>query len=148
MYIMLKCLVDTNVLLIGALDLTEDRDSDESRVIQLLVDGKIRPIMTIQLLNEYHEAAKRLMDKDFASWLRYLILDVSKPIFISDDVCKELEPKFSGLIPKEDLRYFVSCVVAEADFLISNNREFLKKSKNSYFKCLTPKEFMINIKFK
>ena len=145
---MLKCLIDTNVLLIGVLDLTEGRNSDESRVIQLLVDCKIRPIMTIQLLNEYHEAAKRLMDKDFASWLRYLILDVSKPIFISDDICKELEPKFSGLIPKEDLRHFVSCVVAEADFLISNNREFLKKSKNNYFKCLTPKEFLSKTKLK
>ena len=145
---MLKCLVDTNIFLVGALDLTQNKDSAESKIIQLLVDGKIRPIMTIQLLNEYHEAAKRLMDKDFASWLRYLVLDVSKPIFVSDEICKELEPKFSGLIPAEDLRYFISCVVAEADFLISNNREFLKKSKNNYFKCLTPEEFLSKTKLK
>ena len=145
---MLKCLVDTNIFLVGALDLTQNKDSAESKIIQLLVDGKIRPIMTIQLLNEYHEAAKRLMDKDFASWLRYLVLDVSKPIFVSDEICKELEPKFSGLIPAEDLRHFISCVVAEADFLISNNREFLKKSKNNYFKCLTPEEFLSKTKLK
>ena len=111
-------------------------------MIKLALENKIRPIITIKLLTEYHEAAKRLMDKDFASWLRYLIVDVSKPVFVSDDLCKELEPKFFGLIPKEDLRHFVSCVVSEADYLISNNREFLKKSKNSYFDCLTPKEFL------
>lgn len=147
MSIMLKCLIDTNILLAGALDLSESINSDEAKIIQLLVNGKIRPIITMQLLNEYHEAAKRLMDKDFASWLRYLILEVSKPIFVPDDLCKELEPKFSGLIPKEDLRHFVSCVVAEADYLVSNNREFLKKSENSYFECLTPKEFLRKVKF-
>ena len=130
---MLKCLIDTNILLTGALDLALDTASDEAQIIKMLIDGKIRPIITLQLLNEYHEAAKRLMDKDFASWLRYLIVDVSKPIFVSDDICKELEPKFNGLIPKEDLRHFVSCVIAEADYLVSNNREFLKKSKNNYF---------------
>ena len=144
---MLKCLIDTNILLTGALDLALDTASDEAHVIKLLIDGKIRPIITIHLLNEYHEVAKRLMDKDFASWLRYLIVDVSKPIFISDDICKELEPKFNGIIPKEDLRHFVSCVIAEADYLVSNNREFLKKSKNNYFECLTPKEFLRKVKF-
>ena len=144
---MLKCLIDTNIILTGALDLALDTASDEAQVIKLLIDGKIRPIITMQLLNEYHEAAKRLMDKDFASWLRYLIMDVSKPIFISDDICKELEPKFNGIIPKEDLRHFVSCVIAEADYLVSNNREFLKKSKNNYFECLTPKEFLRKVKF-
>ena len=142
MSIMLKCLIDTNVFLVGASDLAEDKSSDEAKIIKLVVEGRIRPIITLQLLNEYHEAAKRLIDKDFASWLRYLIVDVSKPIFVSDEVCKELESKFAGIIPKEDLRHFVSCIVAEGDYLISNNREFLKKSKNSYFGCLTPKEFL------
>lgn len=144
---MLKCLIDTNILLIGALDLAEDKSSDEAKIIKLTIDGKIRPIITLQLLNEYHEAAKRLMDKDFAGWLRYLIVDVSKPTFVPDDVCKELETKFDGLIPKEDLRHFVSCVIAEADYLISNNRDFLKSSKNNYFECLTPKEFLKKVRF-
>src|SRR3989344_5093786 len=148
MFIMLKCLIDTNILLIGASDVDENEDSDEAKIIKLLIEGKIRPIVTIQLLNEYHEAAKRLMDKDFAGWLRYLIVDVSKPIFIPDDVCKELEPKFASLIPKEDLRHFVCCVVAEADYLISNNGEFLKKSKNDIFRCVTPKEFLSKEEFK
>lgn len=139
---MLKCLIDTNIILIGALDLADENISDEAKIIKLMVDSKIRPIMTLQLLNEYHEAAKRFMDKDFAGWIRYLIVDVSKPIFVPDDICKEIEPKFINLIPKEDLRHFVSCVIAEADYLISNNRDFLKKAKNNYFKCLTPKEFL------
>lgn len=147
MSIMIKCLIDTNVILSGALDLADDTASDEAKIIKLMVDSKIRPIITLQLLNEYHEAAKRLVDKDFASWLRYLILDVSKPIFVQDDICKELEPKFASLIPEEDLRHFVSCVIAEADYLISNNREFLKSSKNNYFECTTPKEFLRKAKF-
>ena len=142
-----KCLIDTNVLLIGAADLAEDKNSEEAKIIKLIIDGKITPIMTLQLLNECHEAAKRLMDKDFASWLRYLIVEVSKQIFVPDDICKELEPKFNGLIPKEDLRHFVSCVIVDADYLISNNREFLKKSRNDYFECLTPKEYLKKTKF-
>ena len=144
---MLKCLIDTNVILIGALDLANDSLSNEAKIIKLVIDGKIRPIMTLGLLNEYHEAAKRLIDKDFASWLRYLIVGVAKPIFISDEICKELEPKFANIIPKEDVRHFVSCILAEADYLISNNRDFLKKSKNNYFFSLTPEEFLKRQKF-
>jgi len=145
---MLKCLIDTNILLIGALDLSKKINSYEAKIMNLVIDGKIRPLITLQLLNEYHIAAKRFMDKDFASWIRYLIIDVSKPIYVPDDICEELELNFKGLIPKEDLRHFVSCVIAEADYLISNNKEFLKKSKNNNFECVTPKEFLMKTKLK
>ena len=145
---MLKCLIDTNIILIGALDLDENKDSDEAKIIKLLTEGKIRPIITLQLLNECHMADKRLVDRDFASWLRYLIIDFSKPIFVSDELCQELESKFAEVIPQEDLRHFVSCIIAEADYLVSNNREFLKKFKNNYFECLTPKDFLKKARLK
>ena len=143
-----RCLTDTNVFLVGALDLRDDKSSEESKIVTLVIERKIRPVLSLRLLSEYHESAKRVVGKDFAGWLRHLILDVSKPVFVSDELCKEIEPKFSGLIPKEDLRHFVSCVVAEAYYLISNNREFLKKAKNNYFECVTPKEFLKKAKFK
>lgn len=141
-----RCLIDTNVFLLGSLDLGDNKSSEEAKIVNLLIERKIRPVLSLRLLSEYHEAAKRVMGKDFAGWLRHLILDVSKPVFVSDELCKEIEPKFSGLIPQEDLRHFVSCIIAEADYLISNNREFLKKSKNNYFECLTPKEFLKEFK--
>lgn len=143
-----RCLIDTNVFLVGALDLSDDKSSEEAKIVSLVIERKIRPVLSLRLLSEYHESAKRVVGKDFAGWLRHLILDVSKPVLVPDELCKEIEPKFSGLIPKEDLRHFVSCIVAEADYLISNNREFLKKAKNSYFQCLTPKEFLTKTKFK
>ncbi|MBS3095807.1 PIN domain-containing protein [Candidatus Woesearchaeota archaeon] len=143
-----RCLIDTNVFLVGALDLRGDKSSEEAKIVSLAIERKIIPVLSLRLLSEYHESAKRVVGKDFAGWLRHLILDVSKPVFVSDELCKEIEPKFSGLIPKEDLRHFVSCIVAEADYLISNNREFLKKAKNSYFECLTPKEFLNKAKLK
>ena len=143
-----RCLIDTNVFLVGALDLRGDKSSEEAKIVSLAIERKIIPVLSLRLLSEYHESAKRVVGKDFAGWLRHLILDVSKPVFGSDELCKEIEPKFSGLIPKEDLRHFVSCIVAEADYLISNNREFLKKAKNSYFECLTPKEFLNKAKLK
>ena len=141
-----RCLIDTNVFLLGALDLRDDKSSEEAEIVTLLIEHKIRPILSLRLLSEYHEAAKRVVGKDFAGWLRYLILDVSMPVFAPDELCEEIEPKFSGLIPKEDLRHFVSCIIAEADYLISNNREFLKKSKNNHFNCLTPKEFLRKVR--
>ena len=141
-----RCLIDTNVFLLGSLDLWDNKSSEEAEVVSLVIERKIRPIVSLRLLNEYHESAKRVMGKDFAGWLRHLVLDVSKPVFVSDELCKEIEPKFTGLISAEDLRHFVSCIIAEANCLISNNREFLKKSKNNYFECLTPKEFLKEFK--
>lgn len=142
-----KCLIDTNIFLAGALDLADNKSSGEAKIVSLVIEQAIRPILSLRLLEEYHEAAKRTVGKDFAGWLRHLILDVSKPIFVSEDLCSEIEPKFFESIPKEGLRHFVSCVIAEADYLISNNREFLKKSRNNAFKCLTPKEFLRIKKF-
>lgn len=142
---MMRVLVDTNVFVKGALDSEEERDSPERKIIELLLEGQVTIICTSQLLEEYCRVARRIVHKDFSSWLRHLILTAIKVIFITDSECGVLRDKFRKTVPEEDLDHFVACVVGRADYLISKNREFLKQAKNNSFKCVTPEEFLKGI---
>ncbi|MDI6639410.1 MAG: PIN domain-containing protein [Methanocellales archaeon] len=137
-----RALIDTNVVVKAAIDISKGSMSPERKVMESVIKNEIKPVITITLLEEYCRIAKELVDKDFAGWLRNLIVTGMKPVFISDEICEELKPKFEGKLPKEDLIHFLTCIAANANYLITNNREFLMKAKNPIFKCLTPREFL------
>ena len=61
-----RCLIDTNVFLVGALDLRGDKSSEEAKIVSLAIERKIIPVLSLRLLSEYHESAKRVVGKDFA----------------------------------------------------------------------------------
>jgi len=142
----LRVLVDTNVLIKGMLDIHKQNESEEKEIINLLLTNKITPLVTATLLEEYMEVAKRMINKDFASKIRYLIVDVFKTAFISEEACEIFEPQFKGKIPDEDLLHFLTCIVGGADYLVSENREFLAMAENKGFKCVTPNKFLKEIK--
>ncbi len=93
-------------------------------------------------MEEYSRVAKRVENKEFGSWLRYLVLSAMDSYFVNVDECEEVARRFEGKIPREDLLHFVACVVGDCDYLISMNREFLKQAQNKGFECVTPKEFL------
>lgn len=138
----MRVLVDTNVFVKAAIDFAQEKHSDERTIIELLVEKKLEIIYTVPLLEEYSRVAKKLENKEFSSWLRYLLLSTMNPYFVDLYECQELIKRFEAKVPKEDLLHFVACVVGNADFLISMNREFLKKAENKGFSCLTPQEFL------
>ena len=103
-------------------------------------------IYTINLLEEYCRVARRIEGKEFSSWLRYIIISGMKNSFVSLDGSEELFLKFKDKIPKEDLIHFLACIIGRVEYLISKNREFIKKAENKSFKCVTPEEFIKSIK--
>ncbi len=138
----MRVLVDTNVFVIAAIDFATEQHSDEKVIIEHLLDRKMEIIYTVPMLEEYSRVAKRLEDKEFGSWLRYLVISAMESYFVNVDECQEIAKRFEGKIPREDLLHFVACVVGNADYLVSMNREFLKKAENKGFQCVTPKEFL------
>ena len=143
----MRVLVDTNVLVKAAIDFATEQNSNEQRIIELLLDWKMEIIYTVPILEEYSRVAKRLENKEFGSWLRYLVISAMDSYFVNVDECKELVRRFETKVPREDLLHFVACIVGNADYLISLNREFLKKAENKGFHCVTPKEFLNQVKF-
>ena len=141
----MRVLVDTNVLIIGALDLAINKDSPEKKILELLVERKLKLVYSSKLLEEYCRIALKLKDKQFSSWIRYLIITLDSN-FVSDNEIEQIKDNFKDKLPKEDLVHFLACVLGGVDYLISNNREFLKKAQNNSFSCMLPSQFLEELK--
>jgi len=139
----IRALIDTNILLIGSVDLEKSVDSPEAMAIKKLLAREIKMVTSLKQLEEIHVVARRVLGKSFAGWLRYLLLTELKPIIIREEAYSPVEAQFRGKIPEEDSTHFAVAVAGKAQFLVSENREFLKKaSKCRTVKCVSAQEFL------
>lgn len=143
----IRALIDTNVLLIGSVDLEKRIDSPEAMAIKKLLTKEISMVTSLKQLEEIHVVAKRVLGKSFAGWLRYLLLTELKPTIIQEEAYSPVEAQFRGKIPEEDSTHFAVAIVGKAHFLVSENREVLKKaSKCGTVKCVSTQEFLKELK--
>ena len=132
-------LIDTNVIVKGAIDLAGNLESPEARIWSAFLQCRLKAAFSDGLFSEVLTVARRLMGKDFASKLRSQVL--GKAEVISKE---ELIPYISRLsreIPKEDLAHAALATAVEVKYVVSNNREFLRSMKGK-FRCMTPKSFV------
>ena len=143
----MRVLIDTNVYVIAALDLARNFESSEVKVIKAAINRKFRVVITKEIQEQILRVAKRVGGKDFASRLVALIWSEIKPIFIPQTYYKTLMRIYEDKIPRKDLAIFTAALVADVDYLISENRELLKKSAEvqDIFDCLTSEEFIDKI---
>ncbi len=143
----MRVLIDTNVYVIAALDLARNFESAEVKVIKAAINQKFRVVITKEIQEQILRVAKRVGGKDFASRLVALIWSEIKPIFIPQTYYKTLMRIYEDKIPRKDLAIFTAALVADVDYLISENRELLKKSAEvqDIFDCLTSEEFIDKI---
>lgn len=134
-------LIDTNVIIEGAINLTTNVGSPEARIWSAFLRGRLKVAFSDVLLFEVVTVARRLIGKDFASKLRAQILDKTEVLSKG-----ELSPYISQLseVPKEDIAHAALAAAVKAKYIISNNREFLR-SLEGKFRCVTPKSFVETI---
>lgn len=138
----MKVLLDTNVYIVAALDLARGFESAEVKIIKAAVNRKFRVVITKELQEQILRVAKRVGSKDWASKLIALIWAEIKPAFIPQTYYKDLMKIYEDIIPRKDLAIFAAALAADVDFLISENRNFIKAAKaQGIFRCLTPEEF-------
>lgn len=131
-------LIDTNVIIEGAIHLANDVDSPEARIWHGFLRSTLKAAFSDILLLEVTTVSRRLMGKDFASKLRAQVLD--RVEIISEEKIYPHVSQLSGKVPKEDVAHAALATAVEAEYIISNNREFLRSLKGK-FKCVTPKSF-------
>ena len=132
-------LIDTNVIIEGAIHLAHNVDSPEARIWWAFLQGKLQAAFSEVLLSEAVTVARRLMGKDFASKLRsQVIAKVRLTPLVELSSCL---PQLSGKVPKEDVAHAALAIAVEAKYIISNNREFLRSMKGK-FGCVTPDAFV------
>lgn len=134
-------LIDTNVIIGGAIDLVNNVDSPEARIWSAFLRGKLKAAFSEVLMSEAITVSRRLMGKDFSSKLRSQILARVELVPNADLV--PYISRFSRTVPREDLVHAALATAAEVEYVISNNRKFLRSLRGKFkFKCMTPKSFV------
>ena len=115
----------------------------EAKIINDAINRKFIIILSSELLEQIKRVAERLRNKDYGSYLASVIWGSCDIKFASDAECMKLKEKFGGKLPRKDLGIFAAAVACDVDYLISNNRKFIKQASEQHkFKCVTPHEFL------
>lgn len=134
-----RVVLDTNIFIFGYSDLPEVQV--EKQILQRL-SGNPRFILLLsaELEDQILRVAKRVQHKDWAGLLRFLIWWVSLPPF---DALAQTHRQAMETIPRKDRLIFLTALLGNADYLVSNNHAFVKTvaERQGLFKCVTPEVF-------
>lgn len=137
--------LDTNIYILGALDLA----SDENKILSLLIndgnsDRQTRVIFSQELIDQILRVGKRLQNKDWSSGLltrlwQQLQVDF---IFVEDQDIQAIAD--AGVIPREDAGIYLTAKQGKAQCFVSRNYKLIRAlvEQTEEFECLTPIEFL------
>ena len=137
--------LDTNIYILGALDLA----SDENKILSLLIndgnsDQQTRVIFSQELIDQILRVGKRLQNKDWSSGLltrlwQQLQVDF---IFVEDQDIQAIAD--AGVIPREDAGIYLTAKQGKAQCFVSRNYKLIRAivEQTEEFECLTPIEFL------
>ena len=137
--------LDTNIYILGTLDL----DSDESKILSLLVndenkDQQTSVIFSQELIDQILRVGKRLQNKDWSSGLLTRLwqqLPVNF-IFLEDQDIQAIVD--AGIIPREDAGVYLTAKQGKAQCFVSRNYKLIRAliEQTEEFECFTPSEFL------
>ena len=125
----MRVVIDTNILVGGA----DDESSYAFKIIKEVIDGRLEAFATHQTMSENRQMLRKLVkDRTYRETLEEFFrnLKIVKP-FKRLDVVSD----------PEDNKLFESAAAANADYLISNDREVLDIGEFRKASVVTPSEF-------
>lgn len=138
-----RAVLDTNIFVDGFADTRRGINSAEASVLKYLVRKEIVLVFSDVLEEQILRVAKRIVNKDYSGLLRYFIWESFNIDYLSVQKQSEVIEKYED-IPGKDLLIFLTALCGNADYLVSNNRKFIREAVNKgEFKCLTPEGFIL-----
>ena len=136
-----RLLLDTNVFIIGYLDL----DSPEAKLLEGIASLDIILIFSNDLEEQIRRVGRRLLNKDwvgqilFRIWHDYQIEYIQITPVELDHLDKVAD------IPREDVGIYLTAIRGQAQCFISANRQLLKdaSAKQNLFECLRAEDFLV-----
>lgn len=138
----LRVLLDTNVFIIGFLEL----DSPEGLLLQRLVETSgVILIFSNDLEEQIRRVGKRLKNKD---WVGQLLNRIWRDyhleyVYITPEEMFEVEAITD--IPREDIGIYLTALRGQADYFVSANHQLLQEAaaKQKKFICLDAERFIV-----
>lgn len=139
---MIRAVLDTNQFIFGL------RDEKEFCADIVKLSGiKFTALASTTILEEVFERLKELEGKDFASLAIHIIKNLGIEVIDDKLVPKEIIQKYKNKGAKDaDSVIAAFTEFVNADFLVTENRHFLKEIKINEFKTIKAEDFMKVIK--
>jgi len=134
---MLKIVPDTNVLVSAFIT-----EGNESKLFGLAREGKIKLIISSEILDEFNDVIKR----DKFGLTQEEIVDFNTQLIINVDI---VHPKIKLKVVKDDPsdNKILECAVeGKADYLVSGDKHLLRIKKFRGIRIVNAKEFLEKIK--
>lgn len=138
----MKAVLDTNIFIKAFLDLEKDLETPETGIFNNLKDKKFDLILSSELEEQVLKVVKKVKDKDFVGLFRFMLWTDFQIEFTELKNKEELKKNYKE-IPRKDLDIFLTAVEGNADFLVTNDREFKQEAKKieTNFQVLSGKNF-------
>ena len=138
----MKVIIDTNVLFSGLFW----RDSNEGRLLNLILENKIQPVCCNLLLNEYFWAFKKFLNKISKKYIfDKNILEKTLNGFLNYFEFYEVNPMSFKIVkadPKDDM-LFHCAIQLNVKYIITGDKEVLNVKEFKGVEPITAKDFLI-----
>jgi predicted nucleic acid-binding protein len=137
-----RVLLDTNVFIIGFLDL----NSPEAQLLQRIAGSPdIVLIFSNDLEEQIRRVGRRLKDKDWVGQLLSRIWQDYRLEYIYITTEELVDVEVISDIPNEDIGIYLTALRGQADYFISANRQLLQEAaaKQNKFECLDAETFIL-----
>ena len=137
----LRVLLDTNVFIIGLLEL----DSPEGELLHKLAETpNVILIFSNDLEEQIRRVGKRLKNKDWVGQLLNRIWRHYHVEYVHITLKEMSEVEAIADIPREDIGIYLTALRGQTDYFVSANRELLQEAaaKQNKFVCMTAENFI------
>ena len=140
----MRVVLDTNVFIIGFIDLAENVPSPETIILRDFFQKEKTVVMSAALEEQILRVVLRVKDKDFAGLVRHMLWSDFRIDFVDTAQQPRIAKTFAAKIPRTDLDIFLAAFIGAADCLVSNDGEFIASAARcqNRFACMNPAEFV------
>ncbi|MCL4384997.1 MAG: putative toxin-antitoxin system toxin component, PIN family [Cyanobacteria bacterium] len=111
--------------------------SDSSKILNLILSGKIKLAYDFRILNEYEEVLRRKKFNFEPKPIEDIINQIKE-----EGIHVNPAPLNETLLDKDDLPFLEIAVSSSADFIVTGNKKHFPKTHYKNIKILSPSEFL------
>jgi uncharacterized protein len=125
--------VDTNIIISSLIK----PFSDSSKILNLIISGKLKLAYDLRILNEYEEVLKREKFNFNIKQIESIIIQIKEGGMHVDSL-----PLNENLPDKDDLPFLEVAVSSSVDFIVTGYKKHFSKIQYKNIKVLSPSEFL------
>ncbi|KXB08261.1 hypothetical protein AKJ58_00500 [candidate division MSBL1 archaeon SCGC-AAA385D11] len=140
----MKIVLDTSVFVPTFLDFAEESKTPRVKIFRALQNKSHKLVLSNELESQILRVVNRVEDKDFAGLFRHVLWSDFSIEYVIIEEHQDLRKKWREKVPRKDLDIFITAIAGNADALISEDENLVKKARvlSKDLEVMTPQEFV------